>query len=141
MAEQTRGELCWIERMRFSGRTGSGHEIVLDSPAQPDHAGPSPMEHLLLGVAGCTAMDVVAILQKMREPISGLTVSVVGDRAPKSPKYFTAMEITYRIRGRGLNPEKVQRAVDLSHSTYCSASASLREDCVITSRIELLDED
>lgn len=141
MGEQTRGELRWMESMRFSGRSGSGHEIVLDSPAHPGHAGPSPMEHLLLGVAGCTAMDVVAILQKMREPLTDLEVAVVGDRASTNPKYFTAVEITYRVRGRGLNPEKVHRAVDLSHSTYCSASASLRKDCVITSRVELLADE
>lgn len=140
MSEKNSAHLQWVEGMRFVGRSASGHGVVLDSPKEPGHAGASPMEHLLLAVAGCTAMDVVAILTRMREPLTGLQVTVEGERAPGNPKRFVAMELVYTVRGRGLNPEKVQRAVDLSHSTYCSASASLHPECEVKSRIQLVEE-
>jgi putative redox protein len=74
----------------------------------------------------------------MREPLAGLDVEVTGERSRSNPKYFTSMSIVYRLRGGGLAREKVQRAVELSHSTYCSALASLRPDCKVTSSIEFL---
>lgn len=140
MAEKHSVYLRWAEEMRFLGRSESGHEVVLDSPRRSDHAGASPVEHLLLAVAGCTAMDVVSILGKMREPLAGLEVTVEGERADTHPKRFTSLEIVFKVRGQGLDHEKVQRAVELSHSTYCAVSASLREDCSVTYRIEYVDE-
>jgi putative redox protein len=113
---------------------------VMDSPKSEAAAGASPMELFLLGIGGCTAIDVVAILKKMREPITGLEVEVAADRASSHPKYFTALEIVYHVRGRGLDRAKVERAVELSHSTYCSASASLRADCPVGVRIELTED-
>ena len=95
------------------------------------------MELLLAAVAGCTAMDVAAILGKMREPLSGLEVEATGERAETNPKRFTSISITYRARGAGLSREKVERAVELSQSTYCSAIASLRPECAITSTVEV----
>jgi len=95
------------------------------------------MEMVIMGIAGCTAMDVVSLLERMRQPLSGLDVEIVGDRAQNHPKRLTAISITYRIRGRELDREKVERAVELSHSTYCAAIASLREDCRVTTTIEL----
>ena len=72
MADRLNATLFWESALRFSALPGSGHRITVDSPSRPGHAGPSPMELLLIGVAGCTAMDVVAILEKMREPLAGL---------------------------------------------------------------------
>jgi len=140
MAEKTSAHLRWIDGMKFLGRSESGHGVVMDSPKDPEHAGASPMEHLLLAVAGCTAMDVVAILGKMRQNVTGLEVAVEGERAEANPKRFTSIEMVYRVRGRGLSRDKVERAVELSQSTYCSASATLRPDCAVTSRIELVEE-
>lgn len=97
------------------------------------------MELLVMGIAGCTAMDVVSILEKLRQPLSGLDVEIVGDRAKQHPKRLTAITITYRARGEGLARDKVERAVELSHSTYCSAIASLREDCKVTTSIEIVE--
>jgi len=97
------------------------------------------MEMVIMGIAGCTAMDVVSLLERMRQPLSGLDVEIVGDRAENHPKRLTAISITYRIRGRGLDREKVERAVELSRSTYCSALASLREDCKVTASIEVTE--
>jgi putative redox protein len=138
MAEQTRAVLQWEGGLRFSA-TGerSGRTVVMDSPTREDRGGPSPMELLLMGVAGCTAMDVVAILEKMRQPLARFQVEIVGERAEQHPKYYTAITIVYRLWGDGLSREKVERAVQLSHETYCSALTSLRPDCRIASRIEL----
>ena len=97
------------------------------------------MEMLVMGIAGCTGMDVVSILEKMRQPLSGLEVEVVGDRAQLHPKRLKAISIRYRFRGSGLAREKVERAVELSQTTYCSVLASLRDDCPITTSIEIAD--
>jgi len=137
MGEPTRAVLDWDGGLRFRARSGSGHEVVLDSTSRPGHVGVSPMELMLVGVAGCTAMDVVAILEKMRLPPTALSVEVTGERADTNPKRFTAIELHYRVRGSGLTLDKVERAVSLSLSTYCSAVASLHPDCRVTTAIHL----
>ena len=137
MAEPLSATLIWKGSLRFEATVTSGHSFLLDSPAQPGHLGPSPIEVMLAGIAGCTAMDVVAILEKMREPAAALTVEIRAERAPTNPKRFTAIDFTYRLVGRGLTREKVERAVELSHSTYCSALASLRPECRVTSSIAI----
>lgn len=139
MTEQARAELSWHGGLKFVARSGSGHGVLIDSPSRPDHIGAGPMELMLIAVAGCTAMDVVAILEKMRERLASLVVEITGERAPSNPKYFTAVEILYRLKGTGLSPDKVERAVDLSHSTYCSALATLRPDCRVTLRTEIAE--
>ena len=139
MAEQTRAYLTWHDGMRFLARSQSGHGLIVESPGREGHLGPGPMELVLIGLAGCTGIDVVSILQKMREPLEGLDIEIVGDRAPEHPKFYTAVEFVYRVRGR-VAREKVERAVELSHSTYCSALASMRPDCKVTSRIEISEE-
>lgn len=137
MATPMRASVVWESGMRFLAHADSGHGVVLDSPSQPGHVGASPMELMAIAVGGCTGMDVVSILTKMRQPLTGLEVVVEGERAEGIPKYFTALTLTYRLRGRGLDRTKVARAVELSHSTYCSAMASLRPDCRVTSAFEI----
>jgi len=139
LAEQTRAKLAWQSGLRFSAVPGSGHGLTIDSVARSGHAGPGPMELIVMGIAGCTAMDVVSILEKMRQPLSGLEVEIDGDRAEQHPKRLTGIAIVYRVRGQGLSREKVERAVELSHSTYCSAVASLREDCRVTTSVEITE--
>ena len=140
MAERTTTKLVWQSGMRFEAHSAGGHTLTVDSPGRPDHAGAGPMELLLIGVAGCTAMDIVAILEKMREKLAGLDVEVAGERATANPKYYTAITLTYRLRGKGLDRAKVERAVALSHSTYCSALASLRPDCAVSTTIEISED-
>ncbi len=137
MAERTTAKLVWHSGMRFEAHSASGHTLTLDSPGRPGHAGAGPMELLLIAVAGCTAMDLVAILSKMREKLTGLEVEIAGKRMATNPKYYTAILLTYRLRGQGLDRSKVERAVELSHSTYCSALTSLRPDCAVTTAIEI----
>jgi putative redox protein len=140
MAEQTSATLSWNSGLQFTARTASGHGVILDSPVNPNRAGGGPMELMLVAIAGCTAMDIVSILARMRQPLTALSVEITGDRAEKHPKYCTAISIVYHVRGKGLTREKVEHAVELSHSTYCSASASLRPDCPITTTIDISED-
>ena len=140
MVGTMQAQVKWVEGMRFVGNAGSGHDVNFESVACDGHLSPSPMELVLIGIAGCTAIDIVSMLGKMREPLAGLEVATTASRAAESPKRFTAIEFVYTMRGKGLSREKVERAVELSHGTYCSALASLRADCAISSRIEILED-
>ncbi|MFW5940186.1 MAG: OsmC family protein [Chloroflexota bacterium] len=113
------------EGKQFTGILGSGYEFDLGSPAGPE-AG-SPMEFLLAGVAGCTAVDVVGMLEKMRQPVHGLRVEVAGERAGEYPKVYTVVEIVYVIEGEDVDPSTVEKAIRLSMEKYCSASAIFKD--------------
>jgi putative redox protein len=139
MAEHTTATLTWQGDLRFLARSGSGHPVLIDSPSRPDFQGASPMELMLEGIAGCMAMDVVSILAKMKQDLVGCTVEVSGERAAGHPKVYTAIEIVFKLAGRGLEREKADRAVELSRTTYCSAINSLRPDIALTLRVELAE--
>ena len=106
----------WIEGRAFLGESGSGHGVVMDGAPEAGgrDLGIRPMEMLLVGMAGCTAFDVVHILEKGREPVSGCEVEAEAERAPSEPKVFTRIRVRYRVSGKGLAREKVERAVALS---------------------------
>jgi putative redox protein len=129
-----KARVSWVEDMMFTGESGSGHTIVLDGAPENGgrNAGIRPLELMLLGLAGCTAFDVVLILQRGREPIAGCVVEVDAERAPTDPKVFTAIHLQYRISGQGLSPQKVERAIQLSKEKYCSASIMLGQVAQIT---------
>ncbi len=117
--------------LAFEGGAPGGPVVTVDGGGA--RLGPSPMQTLLLGVAGCTAADTVEILTKMRVPLEGLAVRLEGDRAAEPPRRFTALRFVYEARGLpAADEEKLRRAVALSHETYCSALHSLRADIGIT---------
>ena len=132
----------WVEGMAFMGEAGSGHAVMMDGA--PEHGGRNigirPMEMLLIGLAGCTGFDVVQILKKGREPVTGCDVEVEAQRAAEDPKVFTAIHIAYRVSGRALSPAKVERAVTLSKEKYCSASIMLGATATMTYAIDLVDD-
>ena len=134
-------KVTWQGGMRFEGTADSGHTLVLDSAVEHggENAGFRPMELLLIGLAGCTAMDVISILRKKRQPVTGLEVRVRGERAEEHPRAFTEIHIEYVVYGEGIAPEAVARSIQLSEEKYCSAAASLRGVARITSsyRIEV----
>ncbi len=130
----------WVEGHRFVVTTGSGHAMVLDNPGREDGAAASPMEMVLAAAAGCTGIDVVAILEKMRQPLESLEVEVTGTRREEHPRVYTAVEITYRVRGEGLDPKKVLRAVALSEERYCSVTAMLRPAVEVRTVVEVNGE-
>jgi len=142
-ANSLRAVARWSDGKRqFVGESGTGHAIVMDI-GQADggrETGARPLELLLVGQAGCTGLDVVYILQKMRKEVTGLEVAVEGLRREEHPRVFTRIDVVYRVRGRELTEADVRKAIRLSETTYCSASATLAATAEIRSRFELTDD-
>lgn len=131
------GKLVWKGRMLFEGQTDvTGKTVLID--AHPEHGGQgvaaTPMEHLLLAVAGCTALDVVAILRKMKQDLREYWVEVHAERYPEHPRRFTKVVIIHHFKGNDLDPQALAKAVQLSDEKYCSASATLRMETAVESR-------
>jgi putative redox protein len=119
-----KAKITWINGRAFLGESGSGHAVVMDGAPEAGgrNIGVRPMEMMLLGLGGCTAFDVVMILEKSREKVTGCEVELDGDRASEDPKVFTHVKMTYTLRGKDLKPSVVERAIKLSAEKYCSAS-------------------
>ncbi|MDP6428108.1 MAG: OsmC family protein [Rhodospirillales bacterium] len=137
----TKTRVKWVEQRTFLGSTGSGHSVVMGGAAADGgrDQGVRPMEMLLLGLGGCTAYDVVDILQKSREPVEDVAIEIEGERADDIPKVFTDIRVRYIVSGRGLDPAKVERAVKLSADKYCSATVMLGATAKISHEIEIID--
>jgi putative redox protein len=131
-----------LEGMTFLGSTGSGHDVVLDAAPEVGgrECGPRPMEMLLVGLGGCTGMDVISMLRKMRQPVSNYEIRLIGERADEHPKVFTTITVEHVVRGRGVSPEAVRRAVELSATRYCSAAAMLGRAAHIEETFRVIDE-
>jgi putative redox protein len=129
--------------MTFRGSDDRGLQIVMDASddAGGTRNGPSPMEVLAMALGGCTGMDVISILRKMRQDVTAYEVRVGGPRAQEHPHVFRAMDVEHVVRGRGLNPANVRRAVELSATRYCPASAMLGKAAPLRHRYLVLDED
>jgi len=127
----------WQGEGGFTGRNMSGGMVQMGSIG--DQPGVSPMELILVGLAGCTGMDVVDILRKKREPLKALQVKVRGKRADDYPKIYTEIEITYLIWGDGVDPKSVERAIQLSEEKYCSVSAMLSSVADIRSTYQIFE--
>lgn len=132
----------WVDKQQFEARTGSGHTICMDgsSPAKGETCGASPMELLLVGMAGCTGIDVADILQKKRQALSGLEVRIEGVRADTSPMVYTEIDVTYVVRGKEISPKAVEDAIELSEKKYCSAGVMLGKTARIKSRYEIIPD-
>ncbi len=100
-------------------------------------AGPQPLRYLLLSLAGCTAMDVISILRKKRQEVMDLTVDVRGSRVDEHPRVYDRIEVIYRVRGKGVDPKAVERAIELSETRYCPVIAMLGKAAEISSRYEI----
>jgi len=127
--------------MAFVAETGSGHMLTMDgAPAGGGRdLAPRPMETVLAGTGGCTAYDVVLILQKGRHDVRGCEVKLSAERAPTEPKVFTKIHMHFVVTGRGLSQAVVERAVALSHEKYCSASIMLAKTAEITTSVEIVE--
>jgi putative redox protein len=124
----------WKQGMIFEGRTQSGNTITFDATAE-HAAGPSPMEAVLAALCACTSVDVVSILEKKREPVTGLTVSAEAEQANEPPRVFTRIHLTYRIKGK-VTAASAERAVSLSKDKYCSVSQMLEKAVEISYSVE-----
>jgi putative redox protein len=127
--------------MVFLAETGSGHVVVMDGA--PDGGGrnlaPRPMETVLAGTGGCTAYDVVLILQRGRHAVQGCQVKLTSERATTDPKVFTRIHMHFIVTGKALPEAAVQRAIQMSHEKYCSASIMLAKMAQITTSFEIVD--
>jgi putative redox protein len=139
-----KARIKWLEGRVFTGTSNSGHGVVIAAPEAPGAKtiAPSPMEYLLLGTGGCTATDVVMILEKGRQDIRAVEVELDSERAPEDPKVFTKIHFHFKVTGKGLKPDTVDRAIKLSHEKYCSASIMMaKAGAKLSHDFEIVDVD
>ncbi|MCF6331985.1 MAG: OsmC family protein [Draconibacterium sp.] len=130
----------WLENMAFKAVI-NGHEIVIDAGDKVggENRGPRPKPFMLASLAGCTGMDVVSILKKMRVKLDYFNVVVEGELTEEHPKHFIKMHVIYEFKGKDLPIEKLQKAIDLSEERYCGVSATYKETMEMTSEIRILN--
>jgi putative redox protein len=132
----------WIGNLAFEGVADSGKAIMMDSASDPaQRLGPGPMELVALSMAGCTAMDVIAILAKKHQDVTAFEVKVHADRTEEYPKVFTHAEIEYQVTGHGLDKAAVLRAIELSIQKYCPVHAMLNQVFPISQRYVIFEEE
>lgn len=136
-------KVTWQQRMTFSGSADTGFSVPLGAEAGVggDEDGFRPMELIATGLAGCTAMDVISILQKKRQDVTAFEVQVHASRSEEHPKVFTSAEIEYVVVGRGLDEAALLRAIELSATRYCPAQAMFEKVFPITLKYQLYEEE
>lgn len=141
MTERMTARAHLLGTMRFTAESGSGHQVLLDAAA-PDggeESGFRPMELLLVGLAGCTGMDVISILRKKRQQVSAYDVIVTGRRAQEHPMVFVDITVEHVVTGHGIQPEAVARAIALSEKRYCGAGAMLGKVAHLTHTYRIVE--
>lgn len=131
----------WIDGMTFLAETGTGHLVAMDGAPEAGgrNLAPRPMELLLAGAGGCSAFDVVLILKRGRQDVRDCEVSLSAERAETDPKVFTRITFKYKVTGKGLKPDAVERAIHLSAEKYCSASIMLAKSAEISHEWEIVE--
>lgn len=134
-------DVTWLGNMAFEASI-DGHKMILDTVEEigGDNRGPKPKPLMLVALAGCTGMDVVSILKKMRVTIKNLKIVVDGDVTEEHPKHFRKIHITYEFHGSNLPFDKLKKAIDLSQERYCGVSATYRKALELTSEIKVVEE-
>ena len=137
-----KGTVTLQEGSTFEGVAGSGHRVTMDVAPEVGgrNLGLRPMEMVLLGLGGCTAIDVLHMLRKGRQPITDMRVELDAERADDVPKVFTKIHLHFVLTGAGLDPHKIERAINLSASKYCSASMMLNKTAEITHDFEIVKQ-
>jgi putative redox protein len=137
-----KAKITWINGRAFLGESGSGHGVIMDGSPEAGgrNIGVRPMEMLLLGLGSCTAFDVVMILERAREKITGCEVTLEAERAPVEPKVFTEVKLVFTVRGKGLKPATVERAINLSAEKYCSASKMFEKTAKLTHEWHIVED-
>ncbi|MFH1689463.1 MAG: OsmC family protein [Candidatus Eisenbacteria bacterium] len=133
----------WVGGRKFEGKDGEGHTVRMDWSKEVGGEGDGfrPAELVLWGLAGCTGSDTVEILKKMREPVEDMEVIVRATKAEGYPARFARIETEYVIKGKGLSPDKVEKAVRLSEDKYCTVGGSLRDPVEMSHKITLVEDD
>jgi len=137
-----KGTVTLQEGSTFEGVAGSGHRVTMDVAPEVGgrNLGLRPMEMVLLGLGGCTAIDVLHMLRKGRQPITDMRVELNAERADDTPKVFTRIHLHFVLTGAGLDPHKIERAINLSASKYCSASMMLNKTAEMTHDFEIVKQ-
>lgn len=132
--------LEWLENMAFK-TVVNGHELILDASEEGGghDRGPRPKILMMVALAGCTGMDVVSILRKMRVEVESFNVRVEGELTDEHPKHFTSMKVIYEFKGKELPMDKLEKAVNLSEERYCGVSAVYRKAMAISTEIRIID--
>jgi len=132
----------WAGRMTFIGKAGTNHLVPMDTTPEfgGDSSATKPLELLLLGLGGCTGMDVASVLKKMRQDFTGIEMNITAERSEEHPTPYTKIDLEYVIYGRGMDEEKVKRAVELSQEKYCSVSAMLRKACPVNYTVSVVEQ-
>jgi putative redox protein len=133
----------WVEDVMFLGESGTGHTVVMDGPEEAGGHGTGmrPMELLLLGMGGCTTFDVIEILKKSRQDVRDCVVEIDGERSEEVPKVYTNIHVHYKITGKDVKANFVERAIKMSIEKYCSATLMLAKTATITHDYEIIDVD
>lgn len=133
--------VTWVERRQFVGTDSSKHSVVMSSQDGENATGMRPSELLLVALGGCTSYDVVDILEKKRQRVMGLEVTVTGEQEPDPPWTYRKIHIQYVVRGKGLREKAVRDAIELSEQKYCSVAATLRDAAEITYDYAIVEEE
>lgn len=140
MSEKHIVKTSWLDKMAFESEI-NGHKIVIDAESNVggEDRGPRPKPFMLAALAGCTGMDVISILKKMRVDVEDFDVIVEGELTDEHPKYYKNMHVIYKFKGKDLPMEKLEKAVSLSEERYCGVSALYKQVIPITSEIKIID--
>lgn len=131
----------WVEGLQFVARDDRGHAFVVDTTPEVGglNQGFTPGRLLLTALAGCTAMDIISILQKKKQEVTSFEVEVWGEQAPEHPKRYVKMRVNYKVQGRDIDPQAVARAIELSEEKYCVVRATLTPQVEISSSYQVLN--
>ncbi|MGH2346519.1 MAG: OsmC family protein [Chloroflexota bacterium] len=133
--------VTWVQGEQFVASGSGGHSIVLDAPeGRAAWQGFKPSELLLAALGGCTAVDVIGILRKKRQRVSGLRVTVRGEQRAEHPRAFERIAVRYEVRGQGVSVAAVERAISLSEEKYCSVAATIRGVAEITTAFTIVED-
>ena len=131
----------WKGKLAFEGIVPSGKSILMDSASGAERMGPGPMEMVAASLAGCTAMDVVSILEKKRQDVTAFEVRIHAERSEEYPKVYTRAELVYDVTGHAVDETAVLRAIELSMQKYCPVHAMLSQAFPITERYEIYEDE
>ena len=133
-------QVSWLDKMAFSTEV-NGHEMIIDAIPEVggENRGPRPKPFMLVALGGCTAMDVISILKKMRVEVEGFNVKVEGDLTEEHPKQFHKIHVIYEFKGKDLPMDKLQKAIDLSEERYCGVSVVYKKAMELTSEIRIVE--
>lgn len=136
------GKVSLAEGMAFTASSGSGHTLTIDAAPSVGgkEKGPRPMELILLGLGGCTAMDVISILRKMRQGVTSYEVNLTGERVDEHPRVFTRIVVEHVVRGPNIDEDAVRKAIRLSNDKYCPASAMLSQSVDVEHRFRIIQD-